>query len=109
METMKKLFKYLLSHGIDLNLDFVTQNMHFNRCFQSVVACILDEIDPKHRCHSSDCEHRGRQVIDCVFLAGSRGSYGTPCHAPLLKFLAGRSQEASDSKAQGYLCPQANS
>lgn len=81
----------------------------FNRCFQSVVACILDEIDPKHRCHSSDCEHRGRQVIDCVFIAGSRGSRGTPCHAPLLKFLAGRSQEASDSKAQGYLCPQANS
>lgn len=32
METMKKLFKYLLSHGIDLN--FVTQNMHLTVVFK---------------------------------------------------------------------------
>ena len=32
METVNKLFKYLFSHRIDLNLDFATQNMHLN-CF----------------------------------------------------------------------------
>ena len=105
METVNKLFKYLFSHRINLNLDFVTQNMHLN-CFFfclfviffSAVTCMLYEIDPKHLCHATDCDHCGGQVIDCVSLAGLRGSRGTPCHAPLLKFLAGRSQETSDSK-----------